>query len=211
MKNFAGTPKWLEIVPGRVAILQLDGIFGSLDLVVCYFDADSSKERMHATSELAKHIRLRSVSLTVMFGDFNFVETNEDRLSKETGEFTGTNNAAESRHFQDILLHKCFLTEWSQTEHTCEMALSTSRIDRCYMNLPASEQQDRNIQCVALAWTRGLSTHRPIHFARTSAMRKTSPHPIASSLADHPDFSVSVEENYRALLFHHGDPDDPLY
>ena len=43
----------MEIIPGRVATLRLDGASGSLDLVVCYFDAGSSYERKSAASTIS--------------------------------------------------------------------------------------------------------------------------------------------------------------
>lgn len=204
--NFSGTPIWLEIVPGRIAMLTLSGPSGSLNLVVCYLDATSSSSRGASVDALAPSMQPGAESLNIVFGDFNFVEHDEDRISKYSGEFTGANNKQEARHFDSVLLDKQSLVEWSQTEYTCEMAAVRSRIDRCYSNMALSELQDRNVECIALAWPYGLSTHRPIHFARTKQGHRNGSRPINLSVVNHPDFVRTVEDNFAAHLFHNSCP-----
>ena len=145
-------------------VLALSGSCGAVDIGVFYLDATNGSERMAAVRAVSAHLRPATERLTPLFGDFNFVEADEDRVSTETGEFTGKYNASESRHIQDALLCKWSLFEWAQPEYTCEVAGARSRVDRIYTNMALSEQQDRSIECVALARPYGLSTHRPPAF-----------------------------------------------
>ena len=135
----------------------------------------------------------------MMFGDFNFVAGKVDRFDKMSGSFSGESNDREAILFNDILLRPHQLHEWAQPHHTCEMEACRSWIDRCYSNMAVAEQQDRQVECVALDWAMGLSTHRPIHFARIRPSRRQGKPPIADRILLHPSFPASVEAEFNEL------------
>ena len=185
------------------------GSNGCLDLVVCYLSANDAADRRASVSALSAHLRPPTSVLSAVFGDFNFVEHREDRVSKASGSFPDHSNSSETKHFRDCVLNKYSLAEWWQPERACDMALARSRLDRCYSNMSLSEQQDRSISCVALAWARVLSTHRPLHFSRRTKA-KSSRSPVKMAHINHPNFVQSVTETFETHLFHHGRPTDPL-
>ena len=56
--------------------------------------------------------------------------------------------------------------EWYPEAHTCETGITRARIDRLYCNQHLVDQLDRSCECGALSFPPGLSSHRPISFAR---------------------------------------------
>ena len=72
--------------------------------------------------------------LSLMAGDFNFVEHKEDRWCFTTGEYTGAKDSGESDFFKLHLSNPRFFNEWAQDHFTCETGTSRSRIDRIYCN-----------------------------------------------------------------------------
>lgn len=91
-------------------------------------------------------IRPKSECLTLLFGDFNFVECREDRINKDSGEWTGNHNAREAQAFRESVLAPHSLCDWSQPEQTCEMAAARSRIDWFYCNMSLCDQHDRTTE-----------------------------------------------------------------
>ena len=140
LNKFDPEPVWDVVVPGRIAILRLRGAGGSLDLTVCYLDSSSAPERIAACSKLSQHLKPAAEVLSLVFGDFNVVERDEDRIDKASGLWAGQSNERESGLFGANLLSPHSLHEWPQTEHTGEMAGDRSRIDECYSNLAVSDQ-----------------------------------------------------------------------
>ena len=82
---------WVEVVPGRVAMLRLRGPEGALDLVTVYLPTgpQTTAEKRNMMSRLAQFIEDPHQVLTVLAGDFNFVTTSRDRVNKQSGNFTG--------------------------------------------------------------------------------------------------------------------------
>ena len=82
---------WVEIVPGRVAMLRLRGPEGALDLVAVYLltGPQTTAEKRTMMSRLAQFIEDPHQVLMVLAGDFNFVTTSRDRVNKQSGNFTG--------------------------------------------------------------------------------------------------------------------------
>ena len=68
--------------------------------------------------------RLNTVEkvLTVMTGDFNFVEKTQDRWDKENGKWTGEKDNQDERCLQEIIGQPFKLVEWEQPQMTCETA-----------------------------------------------------------------------------------------
>ena len=77
---------WIEIVPGRVACLRLSGKMGALHIFVAYLSAgsDTSKkaERLEQLDLLGEVVAGKDEELTIIAGDFNFVEVQGDRKAK---------------------------------------------------------------------------------------------------------------------------------
>ena len=61
---------FIEVVPGRIAILHLKGPQGNLDIICTYLDATSSAARRKAIHKLASHLRPQSTTLSILLGDF---------------------------------------------------------------------------------------------------------------------------------------------
>ena len=80
--------QWQILVPGRVGILHLDGNEGSISIVAVYLDP-SSKQSQRKHRELISWV-LDSSRHLVIAGDFNFVTSEHDRISKNDGAIKGS-------------------------------------------------------------------------------------------------------------------------
>jgi hypothetical protein len=60
---------WVEIVPGRAAVLRLRGPSGAVDLGVVYMDAHSEEVRADLRTQLAMALRPPDQVLTFLMGD----------------------------------------------------------------------------------------------------------------------------------------------
>ena len=82
---------WEEIVEGRIARLALKGQLGALDIFVVYLTSGSAgkAERLECIQKVDKAIKDKNSVLSIITGDFNFVEHTNDRfcasLATETG------------------------------------------------------------------------------------------------------------------------------
>ena len=168
------TAAWLEIQEGRVGKLELRGPNGSLDLITVYLDDQSSSARQTSFNLIQQHLAPRHAVLSVLFGDFNFVENHHDRWCKTSGHFTGNRDKVESQIFKDSVLQPAGLHELEQEFHTWEGGRSLARLDRVYTNWHTCDQLDRSIECAAASWPHNLSDHRPILFARRATCHKSS-------------------------------------
>ena len=205
LQQFDPDPVWTDIVPGRVARLRLRGPCGSLDIFVCYLDARDRNARQECATSVLPFFSDQKEVLTLLFGDFNFVISNHDRLNKISGDWSGQANQNESNWFSDHFFSPANLAEWAQSEHTCEISSARSRIDRFYCNLHIGAQQNEHVECCALDWKLDLSSHRPIHFAKLHARKKRkTPRPLPLWTVDHPKFSSMVEELYDERLRYSG-------
>jgi len=199
---------WVEVIPGRVAILKLRGSQGALDIVCAYLptgDATCAAHRKNAIIDIGSHIRPRDEVLTVMAGDFNFVEDERDRYCTLTGDWTGSKDSGEAEVFRDHIRTPHCMYEFEQNHFTCEAGGARSRIDRMYTNQHVSFQLDRHITCNVLEWDKHLSVHRPITFSRTAAKPKDpgqKPIPIHEFARE--GWKETVLENFHYLC--RGDP-----
>ena len=129
--------------------------------------------------------------LTVLGGDFNYVITDEDRVSLNSTDCSGRRDAQEESHFQAVLGRRHGFFELFQGEYTHSSASARSRLDRVYFNYHVAEQLDRSIQSTALEWLLDLSHHRAVRVARHAPQRgeqDTRPIPMQAFL--HQDFHV---------------------
>ena len=80
---------WIKGETGRVEKLELRGSMGSLDLFCVYLDDQSATARRECFNLIPASIAPRSAVLSLIFGDFSFIEHSHDRLCKTTGHHTG--------------------------------------------------------------------------------------------------------------------------
>ena len=206
-------PEWQEIAPGRLAKLTLRGPEGSLQILTGYMPT-GTRRQLHPTEEdpasalslrrqrqlLSGKIKdaLKDDILTILAADFNFVTSNEDRLSTTTGGFTGGGDAAEYQHWCS-LLPPSRLHEFHQPELTHTGPISTARLDRMYCSQHMVEQLDRRLYSTALQWT-SLSQHRPIAFGRVAARsRQLSGAPISEETIADPRWPVAAAMELQEL------------
>ena len=84
---------WVEVEPGRAAILRLDGHLGSLDLCVVYLHTGAARAQRDATkAAILRSLRPQGSCLSLLFGDWNFVaDDRSDSTSKTpSGQVNGT-------------------------------------------------------------------------------------------------------------------------
>jgi len=166
---------WVEVIPGRVAILHLRGGMGALDIVCVYLptgDETSVSERKSAITQLSEHIQPKDEVLTVISGDFNFVEGERDRYCTDSGEWTGLKDSSEADLFREHIRSPHGMFELEQNQFTCEAGGARSRIDRMYCNQHLSYQLDKHMACNVLEWEKSVSVHRAIVFSRRTPQPK---------------------------------------
>ena len=121
---------WEELVPGRLGRLKLNGQRGALHIYSTYF-ASGSTPQAQASRDLMTSILARSLApshqgLSVVCGDFNFVEETRDRWGQSTGAWTGARDAAEAKAFRDILITPHALHELHQPALASETGTARS-------------------------------------------------------------------------------------
>jgi len=172
---------WIEIEPGRVGLLRLEGDFGVLDIFYVYLDTQSHSNRSNSLRLIRNAARPSHCALTILTGDFNFVELEEDRWNLSGEEYSGHNNYNKENAdtFQHTMRDGLGMHEWEQPFFTCEAGGARSKLDRMYNNQHISYQLDHNCSCTALEWDLELSAHRAISFSRrTPAPKDTQDRPL---------------------------------
>jgi len=142
-----------------------------------------------------------SLTTSIIAGDFNFVETVEDRWNIGAKQFSGANNdnARDAEVFRDLIKAPFSFCEWDQPYYTCEAGGARSKIDRMYINQHISYQLDHHCSTSVLEWDLDLSRHRPIVFARRSPLARSSDsRPIQSHIFKREGWSDSVVANFTA-------------
>ena len=194
---------WIEIIPGYVAILKLHGPEGNLDIFCCYYptgDSASPAHRQDVSQIIGQHIAAQEEVLTILCGDFNFVEHEMDRRNLQGAVWSGGKDANEAAFFQDKVCRPRGLVEWEQGQFTHENAKARSRLDRMYCNQHLSMQLDRHIQCSVLEWDKGISAHRAISFRRTTpAEKNVEDKPIPASEFKREGWRNEVQDHFMFL------------
>ena len=207
-------PEWRRIEAGRLACLRLDGNEGNLDLLAAYFptgrkrhlaaevdesgDYDERQDELSLRSQreaLARRIRawLHPDRLTVVAGDFNFVQEREDRWSKAEADFSGDRDLAEAQHWRDCFAGDSRLREIWQPAATHDGPISRARLDRVYSTGHVADQLDRMVGATVLEWRQDLSHHRPLAFSRIAPPRKESgDRPIPENVIRNPVWAPRV-------------------
>ena len=90
----------MDVEPGRIAILRLDGPSGSLDIVTVYLPTGQAEQQRAAIRDRASmFIRPAARALTVMIGDWNFVREARDRIHFDSGAWNGGQDEQEHDDF----------------------------------------------------------------------------------------------------------------
>ncbi len=203
---------WVELIPGRLGRLRLEGPLGSLDIYVTYMHTGSNnsdrQDRAHIARVLLQNMASKAERLSLVMGDFNFVTHKSDCMSKHNAEDSGLHDINEATFFEDTLWTPCGFQEIWQPHFTHISGLAYSRLDRIYSNRYLSDQLDRNYCCYVIKVPRGLSAHHAIAFSR-QIPREAGPKAatIADSTIRHPDFCRRVNVEYLQLQVNDQLPD----
>ena len=164
--------EWVDLQAGRLGVLRLQGQNGALDIFATHCDPHEARARQATLQTFASSTNLKTQCLTILCGDFNFVEHNGDRICKDSGIPSGHSNQAEADTFREAVLAPIGFHELEQEHFTYEGGRAFSRIDRVYSNMHTFNQLDCTMFCDALPWCKGLSDHRPIRFGRQTRSSK---------------------------------------
>ena len=197
---------WQEILPGRAAVLRLDGPQGSLDLYTIYMHTGRQTEaRTQVARSLAAAMRPQSEVLSVMMGDWNFVMDTTDRFEGEEARWTGGQDAREAATFASLFSQPHGFVELDQPDFTHEsgrtQARGASRLDRVYSNHHLMDQLDHEWGCSALRWVKRLSHHRPVSFfRRTKNEDGETDKPLDTAVFRNPDWKRRTLMQFSALV-----------
>ena len=214
LDRFDKNPKWEVIMPGRAAVLRLDGKDGSLDIFVVYFHTGSTPseadlheagipQNSHAAScaglrealrhRLAAKVRPQDQTLSFIGGDFNFVVEERDRFCLPTATPTGQRDLRETSAWKNHVEQRHQLHELYQPAMTYLSPQSRSRIDRFYVSHHGSEYLYRTFSCTALGWCPALSRHRPLSYRKIIPQKSNKAAvPMREATIKHPDFPRQV-------------------
>ena len=182
-----------------------------MDLYVLYLPtgSEATAERAQIMHTINEAVAPRSKVLSLLFGDFNYVECDRDRWNKDQSEWTGKRDANDVKEFENTLHRHQLFHEIHQPAFTHENAMARSRLDRVYSNHFISDQLDRSYTCTALQWT-PLSAHRPISFARNAPKRSLRDvAKINSAAVRHPDWARRTTLDYQERLSRDPDVTNP--
>ena len=94
--------------------MELRGSQGALDLYCVYLDDQSAAAGRHSFDLISETLLPANEVLTLIIGDFNFVDHANDRTCKETGQPTGAKDIVDAKLFQENVLQKGQLFEVEQ-------------------------------------------------------------------------------------------------
>ena len=157
---------------------------------------------------MASHMSHPNCTLSVTAGDFRWVASPKDRISKDCALESRSNGAAEEQHWKHTVANPFETQELEQlyqpilTLLTHNSALARSTLDSVYWNQHLAEQLDRRLVCGALEATQ-LSAHRAISFARRLPQQKDPlSRPIQLRAVHHTDWKPRVCARFQSLLSH---------
>jgi exonuclease III len=119
--------EWDELHQGRLAALRVSSPQGSLDIFVCYaHSGNRAPERSMLRRTLQRAIRPEVSALTVLAGDWNFVEHDCDRTFTKEAVDTGRHDQQEARAWQQLDTHSYVRTASATSYALHEHLLGTS-------------------------------------------------------------------------------------
>jgi len=201
--------KWRELEAGRVGVMSLVGDKGSLDIFCVYLDTHSHINRENSLKIIRDNVQDKDRVLTIITGDFNFVENIDDRWGLGAEDFSGNNNnnAINADFFKTEFRDSLGFYEWDQPHFTCQAGGARSKIDRMYINQHVSYQLDHNCSCSVLEWDTSLSSHRAISFARRSPIHRCAQdRPLHPALFQRKGWKEEVIARFHELC-----PSDSIY
>ena len=150
---------WVQVEPGRTALLRLRGPAVAMDLICVYWATGVGTRGMRKESmtKLAETLSPSSSVLAVIAGDFNYVGDRLDRVCGSSGSFTGGGDRGDEETFQELIGGPFQIAEWGQEHFTHCNEIGRSRIDRMYCNQHVAAQMDRTYGCAALKADKTLS------------------------------------------------------
>ena len=183
---------------GRVAVLQLRGDLGELDVWCVYLHASEPKTRMETIRTISKNMSTKERCLSILAGDWNFTTHAHDRYSKTHSTWTGDSQNEEAYSFLTTLVNGKGCQEIFQPLHTHEDGLVRSRIDRVYINQHQSDFLDKDVNSWVGSFPLDLSHHRPLHFHRKTRPPKINCEshsiPIPARALRHSTFRPKLEQ-----------------
>ena len=190
---------WVDVLPGRAGVLRCWGPQGALQIGMVYLqtgDSGGPAERSSTMKLMAAELGHGGQALSILMGDFNFVEDQRDRMSGTPPVFTGGGDHGEARHMK-ILMERLGMRELEQEEFTYRFQDCRSRLDRIYTNMARFEWLDRDIGCLVLDWNDVLSRHRPlVAFRRSRKAQEDGARPLQSEAIGGPIWRHRVLLSY---------------
>ena len=110
-------------------MLQMEGDSGDLNIFSVYLDTQSHTIRSNSLRLIRSAARPSHCALTILTGDFNLVEFEEDRWNLSGEEYSGHNNYNKENAdlFKQSLRDGLGLHEWEQPFFTCEAGGARSK------------------------------------------------------------------------------------
>ena len=194
LRHFSADPKWKVFVKGRLARLEFTGAKGRLHVYVIYLNPNTPDERDKQLRQLAEV--LDPLVHNIIAGDFNFVTSDADRISKTEG--ACHSNAADKRNAATWknIAGKFDLKEFQQDAYTCENSHGWSKIDRVYTNLHTADLCSMRSACNLVDHPQHLSDHRPVSLILSEGGKKSGRKTIPRWVADHADFKKELYDEY---------------
>ena len=150
-------------------------------------------------------------ALSIICGDFNFVEHNHDRITEATGKWSGHTDEGAAKAWNEHVAGPFGLHEWSQPQFTHTGSGARSRLDRVYCNQHIAFQLDRNCVCTRLECDHDVSHHHPISFARTTPRPKSGDDkPLSPKDLAKDGWGTSVIFNFQRNCLGDRDLENPI-
>ena len=183
LKNFGPIDEksdWVTIVEGRAAKLRLRGMHGALDIITIYATSGNTQEKTEERLDLIWKVNCyiddKNEVLTIISGDFNFVEKPDDRWNGNNPDQRRTEDKEETLAVRKGWKFKHDMVERAQEEYTYRHAGAMSRLDRVYTNHHTTDQLNHHFGCQALDWVdkKRNDNEQPRSFHRALSYEKSS-------------------------------------
>ena len=194
IEKFSGEPTWKVIVKGRIARLEFKGPQGCLHVYGCYLNPDSPAKRSQQLKAMSDAMDDRVHNVVV--GDFNFVVSGSDRISKTDARAETIRADKQNAGTWVEVSGAHALKEFSQKEYTCENSFGWSRTDRAYTNLHVADIYTMRTTCSVLCHPRHLSDHKPISVDAALRIRRKTRNHVPRWVTAHASFREELEAEF---------------
>ena len=119
----------------------MKGKLGALDIFVVYLASGSAgkAQRLDSIHKVGEAIKDKNNVLSIVTGDFNFVENMKDRFCNTEESHTRDRDRDEANEVARSWKFKHGLFARANEEYTCRSSMARSRIDRRYSNHHVSD------------------------------------------------------------------------